>query len=66
VNLIRGSVKKFPDIFDIADLVHHEFVPPGQNVTGYFYVQVLQRLRAAVRRKWDDKWQAGTVVSASQ
>jgi hypothetical protein len=55
VNLIRGSVKKFPEIFDIADLVHHELVPPGQSVTSYFYVQVLQRLRDVVRRKRHDK-----------
>jgi len=37
--------------FDIDGVVHHEFVPPGHNVSGYFYVQVLQRLRDAVRRK---------------
>ena len=44
--------------FDIDGVVHHEFVPPGQTVNGHFYVQVLQSLRDAVRRKWrDDKWQ---------
>jgi transposase len=32
-------------------------VLPGQSVTGNFYVQVLQRLRDAVQRKWRDKWQ---------
>jgi transposase len=42
--------------------VHNEFIPPGQNVNGHYYVQVLQRLRYAVRRKLRDKWQAGTVV----
>jgi hypothetical protein len=47
--------------FDIDDVVHHEFVPPEQTVNGYFYVQVFQRLRDAVRRKV-----AGTVVSASR
>jgi histone-lysine N-methyltransferase SETMAR len=58
----RGS-QKVPRIslliafFDIDSLVHHEFVPPGQRVTGHFYVQVLQRLRDAVRRKQCDKWQ---------
>ena len=44
-------------IFDIDGVVHHEFVPPGQTVNGHFYVQVLQRLRDAVRRKRRDKWQ---------
>jgi len=43
--------------FDIDGVVHHEFVPPGQTVNGHFYVQVLQRLRDAVRRKRRDKWQ---------
>ena len=43
--------------FDIDGVMHHEFVPPGQTVNGHFYVQVLQRLRDAVRRKRRDKWQ---------
>jgi hypothetical protein len=37
--------------------VYHEFSPPGLGVTGHFFVQVLQRLRDAVRRKRSDKWQ---------
>jgi hypothetical protein len=36
-----------------------ELVPPGQSVTGHFYVQGLQR-------KMPDKWQAEVVVSASR
>ena len=43
--------------FDIDGVVHHEFVPPGQTVNSHSYVQVLQRLRDAVRRKRRDKWQ---------
>ena len=43
--------------FDIDCVVHHEFVLPGQTANGHFYVQVLQRLRDAVRRKRRDKWQ---------
>jgi hypothetical protein len=43
--------------FDIDGVVHHEFVPHGQTVNGHFYVQVLQRLRDAVRRERRDKWQ---------
>jgi hypothetical protein len=49
----------FPEFFDIDGLTHHEFVQPGQSVTGHFYVSVLQCQRL-------DKWQAGTVVSASR
>jgi hypothetical protein len=33
---IRGTVKKFQEFFDIAGLVHREFVPPGQTITGHF------------------------------
>jgi len=36
--------------FDAKGIVHHEYVPPGQTVTGKFYVQVLQRLNARVNR----------------
>jgi len=47
----------FIEFFDIEGVVHHEFSPPGQTVNGHFYVQVLQRLRVALRRKRRDKWQ---------
>ena len=43
--------------FDIESVVHYDFVPPVQTVNGHFYVQVLLRLRDAVRRKRRDKWQ---------
>jgi hypothetical protein len=52
----RGS-KKVPEFFDRDGLVHHEFVPHGQNVSGNVYVQMLQRLRDAVRRKRCGNWQ---------
>jgi hypothetical protein len=52
-------VREFPEFFDFNALDHHEFIPPGQNFTGHFYMQVLQRLCNAVRRKQRDKWQAG-------
>jgi hypothetical protein len=41
---ILGAVKKFPESVDIDGFVHHEFVPPGQSVTGHFYEQVLHWL----------------------
>jgi len=41
---------------DIDGLVYHEFVPPGQTANNHFYVQLLQRLRDAVRSKRSDKW----------
>jgi hypothetical protein len=36
------AVKKFLEFFNIDGLVHREFVPSGQSVTGHFYVRVLQ------------------------
>jgi hypothetical protein len=52
---VRGAVKKFAETFDIDSLVR----------TAWTDMQGLQRLRDAVQRK-RDKWQAGTVVSASR
>jgi hypothetical protein len=48
---------QFTEFFDINGLVHHEFVLPGQSVTGHFYVQVLQRLHNVFQRKRHDTWQ---------
>ena len=45
--------------FDASGIVHMEFVPPGQTVNQTFYLQVLRRLRDAVRRKRPDLWQSG-------
>ena len=38
-------------IFDADGIVHHEYVPQGQTVTKEFYLDVMRRLREAVRRK---------------
>jgi hypothetical protein len=56
---IRGTIKKFPEFFDIDNLVHHEFVSPGQSVTGHFYMEVLQRKR---RDKWQGYWFPSRIV----
>jgi hypothetical protein len=54
---IRGSFKKILEFFNINGLVHHEFMLLGKSVTGYFCMQVLQRLCCAVQRKQCDKGQ---------
>jgi hypothetical protein len=54
---IREAVDKFTEFYDVNGLVRYEFVLPGQSVTGYFYVQVLQRLRVAVWKKQHNKGQ---------
>jgi hypothetical protein len=40
----RGS-QKSTEVFDIDGFVQDESVPPGKNVTGHFYVHVLQTFR---------------------
>jgi [histone H3]-lysine36 N-dimethyltransferase SETMAR len=36
--------------FDAKGLIHHEFVPEGQTITGNFYVKVMARLAGRMRR----------------
>ena len=44
--------------FDIKGLVHFEFVSQGQTVNQQFYLEVLKRLRDAVRRKRPELWRS--------
>ena len=46
--------------FDSRGVVHHEYAPQGQNINKEYYLEVLRRLRDAVRRKRPDLWAAGT------
>jgi len=45
--------------FNREGVVHHEYAPPGQTVTKDYYIEVLCRLRDAVRRKWQQLWASG-------
>ena len=48
----RSSVKSMLIIFfDYEGVVHHEYAPTGQTINKEYYVQILKRLREAVRRK---------------
>ncbi|UYV71394.1 hypothetical protein LAZ67_8002960 [Cordylochernes scorpioides] len=42
--------------FDVKGLVHYEFVPEGQTINQHYYLDVLRRLREAVRQKRPEKW----------
>ena len=41
-------------------IVHYEFVPRGETVNKEFYLNVLKRLREAVRRKRPEAWTNNT------
>ena len=45
--------------FDHRGVVHYEYAPQGQTVTKEYYLEVLRRLRDAVRRKRPDMWATG-------
>jgi len=46
--------------FDSRGVVHHEYAPQGQNINKEYYLEVVRRLRDAVRRKRPDLWAMGT------
>jgi len=46
--------------FDSRGVVHHEYTPQGQSINKEYYLEVLRRLRDAVRRKRPDLWATGT------
>jgi hypothetical protein len=41
-------------------VVHHQYDPPGQTIPKGYYIEVLRRLRDAVRRKRPQLWQVVT------
>ena len=45
---------------DWKGIVHYEFVPRGETVNKHFYLNVLKRLRVAVRRKSPEAWTNNT------
>jgi len=45
--------------FDHEGVVHHEYAPPDQTKTKDYYIEVLRRLRDAVRRKRQLLWASG-------
>jgi len=55
VHLQKPKVKTMVACFyDSKGIIHHEFVPEGQNVTGSFYLSVLERLWKRIRSVWPE------------
>ncbi|GBM34385.1 hypothetical protein AVEN_219081-1 [Araneus ventricosus] len=42
--------------FDYDSVIHYGFIPEGQTVNKELYLEILKRLRDAVRRKRPEKW----------
>ena len=42
--------------FDANGVVHHEFLPQGETVNRFYYLEVLRRLRESIRRKRPGLW----------
>ena len=58
--LLRQSIKIVDSFFYWKGVVHYEFVPRGEAVNKEFYLNVLKRLREAVRRKRAEAWTNNT------
>ncbi|UYV66959.1 hypothetical protein LAZ67_4003454 [Cordylochernes scorpioides] len=55
--MIKSKLKCLPiTFFDVKGLVHYEFVPESQTTNQHHYLDVLRRLREAVRQKRLEKW----------
>jgi hypothetical protein len=54
---VRSHVKVMLTVFfDSEGVVHYEFLPQGQTVNKEHYLEVMQRLREAVRKRRPDVW----------
>ena len=52
----QGAAQSF---FDASGVVHHEYLPEGSTVNQTYYIEVLKRLRDAIRRKRPELWRSG-------
>ena len=43
---------------DASGVVHHEYLPEGITVNQTYYIEVLKRLRDAIRRKRPELWRS--------
>ena len=42
--------------FDCNGIVHHEFLPQGRTVNKEYYLEIIRRLREAIRQKRTELW----------
>lgn len=54
---VRSNVKVLLTVFfDCNGVVHHEFLPQGRTVNKEYYLEVMRRLREAIRQKRTELW----------
>lgn len=60
---VRSNVKVLLTVFfDYNGLVHQEFLPQGRTVNKEYYLEVMRRLREAIRRKRPGLWKNNSWV----
>ena len=56
---VRSNMKvMLTCFFDSRGIIHYEYAPEGQAINKEHYLELLRRLRDAVRRKRPDMWEA--------
>ena len=54
---VRSNAKVLLTVFfDCNGMVHHEFLPQGRTVNKEYYLEVMCRLREAIRQKRTELW----------
>ena len=54
---VRSNVKVLLTVFfDYHGVVHQEFIPQGRTVNKEYYLEVMRRLREAIRKKRPELW----------
>ena len=57
---VRSKIKVLLTVFfDARGVVHHKHLPEGSTVNQTYYIEVLQRLRDAIRQKKPELWRNG-------
>lgn len=60
---VKSNVKVMLTVFfDWKGVVYHEFLPRGETINRFRYLQTLRNLREAIRRKRPELWRSGEWV----
>ena len=57
---VRSKINVLLTVFlDASGVVHHEYFPEGSTVNQTYYIEVVKRLRDAIRQKKPELWRSG-------